>query len=182
MYSQLLRLWIAGRARSAWRVVCARFLIRPIGCLRDDGPRWCWSSGGRAAHESPPRRCGCPMARSTPPLESEVTAARRSRAEFALVVVREVEERRSCGGRWPSGGRHTKNDNKAPPFGHSRTVTQQKRLQKQKGPVASRQRRLVVAAVCSRPPSKANSARPARVRNEQPEQPEHSQTHTTPEE
>ena len=34
--------------------------------------------------------------------------------------------------------------------------------------------------VCSRPPSKANSARPARVRPEQPEQPEHSQIYTTP--
>ena len=94
--------------------------------------------------------------------------------------MREVEELRSCGGRWPSGGRHKKHDNKAPPFGHSRTATQQSRIQKQKGPVASRQRRLVVAAVCSRPPSKANSARPARVRHEQPEQPEHSQIHTTP--
>ena len=43
------------------------------------------------------------------PLESEVTAARRSRAEVALVVVRMVEERRSCGGRWPSGDGHKKN-------------------------------------------------------------------------
>ena len=42
------------------------------------------------------------------PLESEVTAARRSRAEVALVVVRMVEERRSCGGRWPSGDGHKK--------------------------------------------------------------------------
>ena len=58
-------------------------------------------------------------------------------------------------------------------------ATQQSRIQKHKGSVASRQRRLV-ATICSRPPSKANSAQPARVRHEQPEQPEHSQIHTTP--
>ena len=101
MYSQLLRLWVVGRARSAWRVVCARFLI---GYLRDDGPRWCLRDDGMS------RRHVVVAARwlAPSPLESEVTAARRSRAEVALVVVRMVEERRSCGGRWPSGDGHKK--------------------------------------------------------------------------
>ena len=36
---------------------------------------------------------------------------------------------------------------KAPPFGHSHTATQKSRIQKQKGPVASRQRRLVAAVL-----------------------------------
>ena len=78
------------------------------------------------------------------PLESEVTAARRSRAEVALVVVRMVEERRSCGGRWPSGGRHKKHTKNTSfwPQPQSHAIKQNK---KQKGPVASRQRKLVTS-------------------------------------
>ena len=170
MYSQLLRLWVVWRARSAWRVVCARFLI---GYLRDDGPRWCLRDDGMS------RRHVVVAARwlAPSPLESEVTAARRSRAEVALVVVRMVEERRSCGGRWPSGDRHKNKTKQKSTFfwPQPHAATQQSRTQKhQKGPDAYRQRRLL-AAVFSRPPSKANSAQqPARVRHEQPEQPEHA--------
>ena len=181
MYSQLLRFWVVGRARSAWRVVCAKFLILSIGCLRDDGPRWCWSSGG-ALRTS--RRHVVVAARLLAP---SPLAAPRERDYGSAPKPRGGRARRCAGGRgaavvrcgrWPSGGRHThKKKHLLLATATQPRNTQQSRIQKQKGPGASRQRRLV-AAVCSRPPSKANSAWPARVRHEQPEQPEHSQIHT----